>query len=129
MTMNATPVGSNGVSAMSAVRKLDASVLALDPLRTADELCGKLRGVVVDVLKRRGVVVGLSGGIDSSVTAALAVRALGRDRVLGLLMPEADSADDTLKLSKSIADALGIETAVEDITRILDSARCYARRD
>jgi NAD+ synthase len=109
--------------------KLDPRVLQLDYEKTADELAIKLRDVVVDVLRKRGVVVGLSGGIDSSVTAALAVRALGPERVIGLLMPEADSADETLRLSKSVADALGIDTAVEDITRILDAARCYARRD
>ncbi len=73
--------------------------------------------------------MGLSGGIDSSVTAALCVRALGPERVLGLLMPESESADDTLGLSRCVADALGIETVLEDITDLLRAARCYERRD
>ena len=80
-------------------------------------------------LRRKGAVVGLSGGIDSSVTAALCVRAFGPDRVLGVFMPERDSSDDTLGLSQSVADSLGIATAMEDITDVLDAAGCYRRRD
>jgi NAD+ synthase len=57
------------------------------------------------------------------------VRALGKERVLGLLMPEADSAEETLPLSKRVAHALGIEVVVENITPILEAARCYERRD
>ncbi len=79
--------------------------------------------------RRRGAVLGLSGGIDSSVSAALSVRAFGADRVLGLLMPEADSADESLELGQLLADHLGIETVTEDITGILEAAGCYRRRD
>lgn len=109
--------------------KLSPDVLKLDLDKTADELATRLRDIVVGTLKRRGMVVGLSGGIDSSVTAGLAVRAFGKDRVVGLLMPETDSADETLGLSQGVADALGIETVHEDITPILKAARCYERRD
>ncbi|MBI1947119.1 MAG: NAD(+) synthase [Deltaproteobacteria bacterium] len=109
--------------------RLTPDVLKLDLEKTADALAATLRDVVVDTLKRRGMVVGLSGGIDSSVTAGLAVRAFGKERVVGLLMPETDSADETLGLSQSVADALGIETVHEDITPILKAARCYERRD
>jgi NAD+ synthase len=105
------------------------NVLDVDPRQTADAIAARLRETVLETLKRRGVVVGLSGGIDSSVTAGLAVRAVGKERVLGLLMPETDSADETLGLSRSVADALGIETVHEDITPILSAARCYERRD
>lgn len=80
-------------------------------------------------LKRRGAVVGLSGGIDSSVVAALCVRALGKDRVFGLHMHERESSEDTRRLSKLIAGALGIPSADEDITGMLDAAGCYHRRD
>jgi NAD+ synthase len=109
--------------------KLTPDVLRLDTKKTADSIAEKLREIVVGTCKRRGVVVGLSGGIDSSVTAGLAVRALGKEHVLGLLMPETDSADETLGLSQSVARALGIETVHEDITPILTAARCYERRD
>ncbi len=109
--------------------KFTPDVLRLDTKKTADAIAEKLRDLVVDTLKRRGVVVGLSGGIDSSVTAGLAVRALGQQHVLGLLMPETDSAAETLGLSRSVAAALGIDTVHEDITPILTAARCYERRD
>jgi NAD+ synthase len=104
-------------------------VLRFDLARTADAIAEKLRETVVHTLKRRGVVVGLSGGIDSSVTAGLAVRALGKDHVLGLLMPEEDSAEETLGLSQRVAEALGIQTVHEDITPLLRAAGCYERRD
>ncbi|HTJ43284.1 MAG TPA: NAD(+) synthase [Kofleriaceae bacterium] len=108
---------------------------SLDDLRLGDRapaeldrICAWLRETL-QASKRRGLVVGLSGGIDSSVVASLAVRALGADRVFGLFMNEGESADDTARLSKLIADHLGIATANEDISPILDAAGCYARRD
>jgi NAD+ synthase len=79
--------------------------------------------------RRRGAVVALSGGIDSSVVAALCVRALGRDRVFGLHLPERESSPDTLRLSRSLSDALGIDSQVEDISPALDAVGCYRRRD
>jgi NAD+ synthase len=103
--------------------------LSLDAHAEADRIATTLRGQVFDELKRRGVVVGVSGGIDSSVAAALAVRALGRGRVLGVMMPEADSSGESLRLGHLLAGHLGIDTVVEDITSTLDAAGCYARRD
>jgi NAD+ synthase len=79
--------------------------------------------------KRRGVVVALSGGIDSSVVAALCVRALGKERVFGLHMPERESSGETLQLSRLVADSLGIESRLEEISPVLEAAGCYARRD
>lgn len=79
--------------------------------------------------RRKGATVALSGGIDSSVVAALCVAALGPDRVFGLHMPERDSADDTLDYSRMVSEALGIDSEVEDITPVLEAARCYERRD
>lgn len=79
--------------------------------------------------RRRGTVVALSGGIDSSVVAALCVHALGADRVFGLHMPERESSAETLGFSQLVADSLGIDSAVEDITPILEAAGCYSRRD
>lgn len=79
--------------------------------------------------RRRGVVVALSGGIDSSVVAALCVAAVGKERVFGLHMPERESSSDTLELSRLVADSLGIDSTLEEISRILDAAGCYQRRD
>ncbi len=74
-------------------------------------------------------MVALSGGIDSSVVAALCVRALGPERVFGLHMPEKESSDDTLGFSRQVSDALGIDSVLEEISPILEAAGCYRRRD
>ena len=87
-------------------------------------LRAQLRG-----MRRRGLVLGLSGGIDSSVSAALAVRAVGAGNVFCLLMPEDDSDPDSLRLGRLVADTLGVETAVEDIGPALRAMGCYERRD
>lgn len=88
-----------------------------------------LTETVIRRFRKKGVVVGMSGGIDSSVVAALSVRVLGKERVFGLLMPERDSAGETLPLSKGLAEHLGINYAHEDISLILEAAGCYRRRD
>jgi NAD+ synthase len=79
--------------------------------------------------KRRGIVVALSGGIDSSVVAAVSVAAVSKERVFGLHMPERESSPETLGLSRLAADSLGIHSQVEDISPILEAAGCYRRRD
>lgn len=105
-----------------------AEDLNIDVAAEAERIAATLRVQVLS-LKRRGLVLGLSGGIDSSVCAALAVKALGKDRVFGLHMPEGESHDDSLRLSTLLADTLGIRSAVENITPILEGAGCYRRRD
>lgn len=108
---------------------LSQDPLKMDALKEAKRIEAFIRDTVFKQLKRKGVVLGLSGGIDSSVVAALSVRALGKDRVLGLFMPEADSSDDSLEFGRLIADSLGIKTVLEEISPILLGAGCYRRRD
>ncbi len=105
------------------------SVLSLDLTAEADRICEEIRRIVGQVLKRRGLIVALSGGIDSSCVAALAARALGKERVFGLHMPERDSSSETLRLSTSVSDTFGFASTVEILTPILDGLRCYERRD
>ncbi len=101
--------------------------LRLDAEPEVERIAASMRQALSQTLRRRGVVVGLSGGIDSSVTAALAVRALGKERVFGILMPERESSPDTRTLSKDFADWLGIESVDEDITGLLEAAGFYTR--
>jgi NAD+ synthase len=103
-------------------------VLGLNAAREVERITSAIRRQIAD-LRRKGAVLGLSGGIDSSVTAALCVRALGANKVVGLLMPETDSSSDSLRLGQVIADSLGIQAIVEDITPMLEAAGCYRRRD
>jgi NAD+ synthase len=84
---------------------------------------------LLTVFRRRGFVVALSGGIDSSVTAALCVQAVGKERVFGLHMPDRDSSADTLSLSRSVSGRYGFESVVENITPILEAVGCYSRQE
>ena len=95
-------------------------VLALDAEAEIERIAQSLRAQVLGGFRRRGAVLGLSGGIDSSVVAALCVRAFGKDKVLGLFMPERHSSDDALALGRLLADTLGIEAIVEDIAPALE---------
>lgn len=114
---------------MGAQAAFSADLLKLDAAGAVDRITAAIREQVSKDLRRKGAVLGLSGGIDSSVVAALSARALGRDRVLALLMPERESSGDSLSLGRFVADHLGIATVVEDITPILEGAGCYRRRD
>ncbi len=89
----------------------------------------KIRDILAKKFKRRGLIVAISGGIDSSLTAALSVQAVGSENAFGLLMPEQDSSEDTLSLSKKVVESLGIDYAYENITPILSSLKCYEKRD
>jgi NAD+ synthase len=108
---------------------MNPNALVLDAEKTVDHITETIRTQIKDTLKRRGVVLGLSGGIDSSVVAALCVRALGAERVFGIFMPERDSSDDALTLGKMLADSLGITTVIEDIEPTLRGLKCYERQD
>lgn len=103
--------------------------LSLDAEKEIETISAAVRRLLGEKLRRRGIVVAISGGIDSSVTAALCVNAVGRERVFGLLMPEKDSSDDTLSLSRLAVDHLGIDHVHEDITPILRAFRCYERQE
>jgi NAD+ synthase len=112
-----------------AAHGLTVDVLALDAEAECERIVERLRESVVETLGRRGAVLGLSGGIDSSVVVALCARAFGPRHVLGVLMPEAESASETLRLGRLAAEPTEVETVLEDITDILAAAGCYRRRD
>ena len=89
----------------------------------------KLRNDISTVLKRKGAIVGISGGIDSSVTLALTVNALGPENVIGILLPEKDSSSESKELAFLLANRLGVKTIEENITLALEGFGCYRRRD
>jgi NAD+ synthase len=104
-------------------------ILCLDAEEEVKKIVGQIRSILSKKLKRRGLVVALSGGIDSSVSAGLAVKALGPERVFALLMPERHSSDDTLTLSTSVADTFKVDRAHENISGILDAVGFYEKYD
>lgn len=103
--------------------------LRLDPAAECERIQARIGEAVATTLRRRGVVVGISGGVDSAVVAALCSRALGHSRVLGLLMPERDSSADALRLGRAAAAAASVDVIVEDVGPALEGLRCYARQD
>lgn len=109
--------------------RFSADSLKVDAGAEVERISAFIRDGVFAQLRRKGLVVGLSGGIDSSTVAALAVHALGADRVIGIFMPESDSSDDSLRLGHLLGKKLGIRTFKEDISGILTGAACYRRRD
>ena len=109
--------------------KFNKNSLKIDAGQVAEELARSVRKQIRDDLKKAGAVIGISGGLDSSVVVALCVKALGPERVVGIMMPEKDSSPDSKTLAQDLADRLGIKTVVENITPGLKGMECYRRRD
>ena len=107
---------------------LSMDVLRIDCEQQTHLITEGIRGLLLS-FRKRGAVVALSGGIDSSVTAALCVRACGQERVWGLHMPDRDSSPDTLSLSQAVSTRYGFDSAVEPITTTLETLRCYSRQE
>lgn len=110
---------------MESKRDFSQETLAIDLAQETERIATYVRNGLRNQLKRRGIVIGVSGGIDSSVTAALAVKALGKERVFALEMPERHSADETTSLSRTVIDYLQIDSLRVDITSILSSIGFY----
>ena len=104
------------------------NALDLDLEAKATELADALSRAVLRRLRRRGIVVAVSGGIDSACVAALAVKALGPERVFALLLPERDSSPDSLVYARALCEKLGIAYLVKDIAPLLEAAGCYDAR-
>ena len=108
---------------------LTPNVLDLDYEAEANHIAARLRETTARQLHRRGLVVAISGGIDSSVSCALAVRALGPDRVFTLILPEQDSSDDSAVRATLLAQHLGVRTEPVDIAPALAAIGRYTPPD
>ncbi len=105
-----------------------ADTLKIDNAAETDCIVAGLREQLRG-MRKRGLVLGVSGGIDSSVSVALAVRAVGAKNVFCLFMPETDSDPESLRLGRLVAETFGVEAVVEDIGPVLQAMGCYERRD
>jgi len=103
-------------------------ILKLDSGSEVARICSFIAQQVREV-KRDGIVVGLSGGIDSALCAALCVEALGSDKVFGLILPEKESNPISAEYAIKHAKKLGIETETVDITPTLEAFGTYQKRD
>ena len=108
---------------------LSSAVLDIDYAQEADRIAAQMRQAMARTLHKRGLVVAISGGVDSAVCAALAVRALGAERVFTLILPERDSADASAIKARELADHLGVRAETFDIAPALSAIGCYAARD
>lgn len=103
--------------------------LTLDPEAEVNKISLRIRGILGRELNRRGLIIAVSGGVDSAVCAALAVKAVGRDRVYGLLLPETDSASTSSQRGRMVVEQLGIAHELFDIAPALEALGCYRWRD
>lgn len=108
---------------------LEHKIVNIDYSREVDRITTEMKAYLRKVAHRRGFVIAISGGIDSSLCAALAVRAVGKDRVLLLRLPETDSSSSISDRSKALSNYLQSETIDQNITEVLTSLGCYQWRD
>jgi NAD+ synthase len=112
-----------------AVQALSPQVLDLDLEAEAVRICGRIRDALARDFRRRGLVVAVSGGIDSSTCLGLAARAVGAGRVFALILPERDSADDSALRARELIAHLGVQYAEQNIAPTLEAIGCYRSRD
>ncbi len=103
-------------------------VLKLDPEAETNRLAEIIARQVRRDLRRQGGVVGVSGGVDSAVVLCLAVRALGPEKVLGVMMPDRHSSPESETLARELGEKLGVELIREDMTPALEGLGCYRRQ-
>ncbi len=103
--------------------------LDIDCAAEEARIVARMREALAGQLHRRGLVVAISGGIDSSVCAALAVRAVGARKVFCLILPERDSDTDSATRAGLLVEHLGVTAETVDIAPTLDAIGCYAARD
>jgi NAD+ synthase len=108
--------------------KFHKDILRIDCGAEADRICAFIRQQI-SAWRREGAVVGISGGIDSALAAALCARSLGKDKVLGLILPEKESDPVSAEYASRYAGQLGLNTVTIDITPVLDSLGTYRKRD
>jgi len=115
---------------MNNKKPFSKDIILLEDIEFAvNEIVKKMQDDVLHNFKRNGAVIGISGGIDSSVCMALAAKAFGPDKVLGIMLPEKDSSPDSEILAKGLADKFGVKSITEVITGALSGFGCYERRD
>lgn len=105
------------------------SILLQNIEQEANAISENLKKDIYGSLRRKGGVVGISGGIDSSLSLALTVKALGSENVVGLILPEKDSSSESKDFALILSDRFKVKTIEEDITGALEGFGCYNRRD
>jgi NAD+ synthase len=108
--------------------KFSKDILKINCESEAEGICAFIKDQMRSV-HRYGIVIGLSGGVDSALSAALSVKAIGKEKVLGLLLPEKESSPQSAEFASKYAKQLGIRTELIDITPVLEAFGTYEKRD
>ena len=108
--------------------KID-NLLEIDEEKEITKISTKIKQLLQKDLHKRGLIVAISGGVDSAVTAAICVNAIGHDKVFGLLLPEKDSSENSIFLGEMVARDLKIDYLIQDIAPTLEAIGCYKWRD
>ncbi|MCL5029859.1 MAG: NAD(+) synthase [Bacteroidetes bacterium] len=103
--------------------------ILINPKEESERIIEKIRDSVFNVLKKRGGIVGVSGGVDSSVVLTLTAKALGNDKVIAIMLPEKESSDENIPLVMKLLNIVGVEYLIENLTGALNGFGCYQRRD
>ena len=104
-------------------------LINIDAAAETERIVKMMRQTVGKEMNRRGGVIGISGGVDSSTVLALAVRAFGANKIRALLLPEKDSDTESEQIARRLAAQFGIEPVLESITPVLEGSAAYNRRD
>lgn len=104
--------------------KLNSSIFVIDVASYVERLCDFIRESQFS-LNRAGILVPFSGGLDSSTVLLLCIRAVGRDHVTALLMPEKQGNPEANRYARLVTDQYQIKTIVRDISPILSSLGTY----
>jgi NAD+ synthase len=107
----------------------DRDTILINPKEEVDNIIEAIKYSVHNLFRKKGTVIGVSGGVDSSVVLALAARALGNDKVLAVMLPEKESTTDNIDFVGTLLKQVNVECVTEDLTEALNGLGCYERRD
>lgn len=129
--MSYYPLSHHQISQMKNIsQQYEAEITNFDCKKEIKSICNTMVSILRTKLKRRGVVVAVSGGIDSSVSAALAVEAFGTGKVFFLQLPEHDSAEETQSQGSRLIEHLKVhQHTTHNISQTLEAIGCYTARD
>jgi NAD+ synthase len=107
----------------------DKNSILINPKEEVDNIVEAIKYSVHNIFKKRGAVIGVSGGVDSSVVLALTARALGNDKILAVMLPEKESTLDNIPIVEKLLKVINVECITENLTDALNGLGCYQRRD